>query len=98
MTSTSTTRPLFRCRSASFHSPTGECTLSEVDRFTSGPGDTLTADPDFEYYESNCVSDPVRMCEFEPIRDKILKTVDVVFQVRAGRRWISSLFEVVNRG
>ena len=92
-------RPLSAARSASFNSASGECTLSEVDRFTAGPGDTLSADPDFEYYESNCVSDPVRMCQFEPIRGKILKTVDVVFQVRFGT-WDGRIgvFQVVNRG
>ena len=35
-------------RSASFSAVTGECTLSEVDRFTAGLGDTLTADPNYE--------------------------------------------------
>ncbi|XP_043213472.1 uncharacterized protein LOC122377481 [Amphibalanus amphitrite] len=75
----------FPCRSASFRAASGECSLSELDRFSAGPGDSLVADPSADYYESNCVSDPVRICEFQPIPDKILKTVDVVFQEVASR-------------
>ncbi|XP_037089518.1 uncharacterized protein LOC119109871 [Pollicipes pollicipes] len=75
----------FPCRSASYSAASGECTLSEVDRFTIRQGEALTPDPQYEYFESNCVNDPVRMCEFEPKKGKILKTVDVVFQEVASR-------------
>ncbi|KAF0312834.1 hypothetical protein FJT64_016504 [Amphibalanus amphitrite] len=78
-------QPPAQLMSASFRAASGECSLSELDRFSAGPGDSLVADPNADYYESNCVSDPVRMCEFQPIPDKILKTVDVVFQEVASR-------------
>lgn len=52
--------------------------MSEQDRFTvSGSAEPFPAG---YYIESNCVNEPVNMCDFSQIKGKILKTVDAVIQ------------------
>ncbi len=65
-------------RSASYAERTGECLLSEVDRFSSAA--LLTAAPNSLYMESNCVEDMGRLCDFREVRGRILKTVDSVLE------------------
>ncbi|XP_067118423.1 uncharacterized protein [Centruroides vittatus] len=71
----------FLCRSANYDTLTGDCYTSDVDRHTvTGPGHFAATVPSMEYIESNCVDDPIRLCEFRKIPGKILKTVDAVYQ------------------
>lgn len=71
----------FECRSANFEPSTGDCALSDMDRH-SVVGDRyfVPSSETNEYLESNCVDDPIRLCEFRSVNGKILKTVDAVFQ------------------
>ena len=36
---------------------------------------------DDEYLENNCVDDPVKLCDFQLLENRIMKTVDSVYQV-----------------
>ena len=36
-----------------------------------------------EYLENNCVDDPVKLCDFQLLENRIMKTVDSVYQVRS---------------
>ena len=69
------------CRSATYNTVTGDCRISDMDRHTiAGTGDFLTS-PDDEFMENNCVDDPVRLCDFQLLENRIMKTVDSVYQV-----------------
>ena len=35
-----------------------------------------------QYLENNCVDDPVKLCDFQLLENRIMKTVDSVYQVR----------------
>ena len=49
---------------------------------------TLTQESvDSEYLENNCVDDPVKLCDFQLLENRIMKTVDSVYQVRTGLQW-----------
>lgn len=69
-------------RSASFITAEKECALSDMDRFSATARSAYTAGEGAEYFETNCVDDPVKMCDFQRTEGRILKTVDAVFQVR----------------
>lgn len=70
------------CRSATFVQETSECALSEMDRFTvsSLSGPVMETKAGTYYIESNCVNEPVKMCDFTEMKGRILKTVDAVVQ------------------
>ena len=34
-----------------------------------------------QYLENNCVDDPVKLCDFQLLENRIMKTVDSVYQV-----------------
>ena len=55
-----------------------------VNEFTifsfSGTGQFLASQDD-EFLENNCVDDPVRLCDFQLLENRIMKTVDSVYQV-----------------
>ena len=34
-----------------------------------------------EYLENNCVDDPVKLCDFQLLENRIMKTIDSVYQV-----------------
>ncbi|KAL7647956.1 UNVERIFIED_CONTAM: hypothetical protein RMT77_001572 [Armadillidium vulgare] len=70
----------FSCRSASYNNVTGVCATSDMDRHAAVGTKSFKKAPNVEYLESNCVDDPVRLCEFQKMEGKILKTVDSVFQ------------------
>ncbi|XP_034231459.1 uncharacterized protein LOC117639693 [Thrips palmi] len=70
----------FVCRSANFHHDSGDCSMSDMDRFTVSGMSSLTAEERVDYLESNCVSDPIKMCDFTEQPGRILKTVDSVHQ------------------
>jgi len=72
------------CRSATYNSKTGDCRISDMDRHTvSSTGDfELSAEgADDVYLENNCVDDPVKLCDFQLLENRIMKTVDSVYQV-----------------
>lgn len=54
--------------------------MSDMDRFTVSGMSSLTAEDRVDYLESNCVSDPIKMCDFTEQPGRILKTVDSVHQ------------------
>ena len=52
-----------------------------MDRHTIAGTGQFTASPDDEFMENNCVDDPVRLCDFQLLENRIMKTVDSVYQV-----------------
>lgn len=57
------------------------CWTSEMDRHTTaGLKNVFQEAEKIEYMESNYVDYPVRLCEFQKIYGRILKTVDAVYQ------------------
>ena len=68
-------------RSATYNTVTGDCRISDMDRHTiAGTGEFLASQDD-EFLENNCVDDPVRLCDFQLLENRIMKTVDSVYQV-----------------
>ena len=75
---------------------TGECRISDMDRHTVAgtTAFTVTFENQLfsptchsqeslgdEYLENNCVDDPVKLCDFQLLENRIMKTVDSVYQV-----------------
>ena len=60
---------------------TGDCRISDMDRHTIAGTGQFVASPDDEFMENNCVDDPVRLCDFQLLENRIMKTVDSVYQV-----------------
>ena len=53
-----------------------------MDRHTvSGIGGIFVESVSDEYLENNCADDPVKLCDFQLLENKIMKTVDSVYQV-----------------
>ena len=52
-----------------------------MDRFSVTARSAYATEPDADYFETNCVDDPVKMCDFYRNEGRILKTVDAVHQV-----------------
>ena len=52
-----------------------------MDRHTIAGTGEFVASPDDEFMENNCVDDPVRLCDFQLLENRIMKTVDSVYQV-----------------
>ena len=72
---------LISSRSASYSSTTGECRISDMDRHTVAGTSALQESLGDEYLENNCVDDPVKLCDFQLLENRIMKTVDSVYQV-----------------
>lgn len=53
-----------------------------MDRFSVTARSAYSTAADVDYFETNCVDDPVKMCDFQRTEGRILKTVDAVYQVR----------------
>jgi len=70
----------FPCRSATFSVATGECRISDMDRHTVAGTTAFTESLGDEYLENNCVDDPVKLCDFQLLENRIMKTVDSVYQ------------------
>ncbi|KAK8744725.1 hypothetical protein OTU49_000584 [Cherax quadricarinatus] len=70
----------FPCRSANFNNATGDCSISDMDRHTAVGTGAFRAAENSDFLENNCVDDPVRLCEFQKMESRILKTVDSVYQ------------------
>ena len=68
-------------RSATYNTVTGDCRISDMDRHTIAGTGEFVASPDDEFMENNCVDDPVRLCDFQLLENRIMKTVDSVYQV-----------------
>lgn len=67
-------------RSANFNNATGDCQISDMDRHTTVGTGAFKVAENSDFLENNCVDDPVRLCEFQRMEGRILKTVDSVFQ------------------
>ena len=52
-----------------------------MDRHTVASSGDFTESPDDQYLENNCVDDPVKLCDFQLLENRIMKTVDSVYQV-----------------
>ena len=69
-------------RSATYNPISGDCRTSDMDRHTvSGTGGVFIESIEDEYLENNCADDPVKLCDFQLLENKIMKTVDSVYQV-----------------
>ena len=69
-----------------------------MDRHTVAATGDFAESVDDEYLENNCVDDPVKLCDFQLLENRIMKTVDSVYQVIAlkeiylvckGKKWKS---------
>ena len=84
---------IFCSRSATYNTVTGDCRISDMDRHTiAGTGEFLASQDD-EFLENNCVDDPVRLCDFQLLENRIMKTVDSVYQVCCNIQSIKSTME-----
>ena len=72
---------MFHCRSATYNTATGDCRISDMDRHTVASSGDFTESQDDQYLENNCVDDPVKLCDFQLLENRIMKTVDSVYQV-----------------
>ena len=61
---------------------TGDCRISDMDRHTVAHNGDFVESPDDQYLENNCVDDPVKLCDFQLLENRIMKTVDSVYQVK----------------
>ena len=52
-----------------------------MDRHTVAGTGAFHETPGVEYLENNCVDDPVKLCDFQLLENRIMKTVDSVYQV-----------------
>ena len=68
-------------RSATYRASTGECQLSDMDRHTVAGTGAFQESVGQEYLENNCADDPVKLCDFQLLENRIMKTVDSVYQV-----------------
>ena len=76
----------FQCKSFNYDSASGSCSLSDMDRHSLPSGalkrrhyvessvDTI------DYGENNCVQEARGICDFKPVQNRILKTVDSIYQ------------------
>ena len=72
----------FFFRSATFNPSSGDCRISDMDRHTVAGTDSFTESAEGDMYlENNCVDDPVKLCDFQLLENRIMKTVDSVYQV-----------------
>lgn len=67
-------------RSANYNNATGDCATSDMDRHTAVGTGAFRPLENSDFLENNCVDDPVRLCEFQKMEGRILKTVDSVYQ------------------
>ena len=52
-----------------------------MDRHTVAGTEAFVESTEDEYLENNCVDDPVKLCDFQLLENRIMKTVDSVYQV-----------------
>lgn len=71
---------IFICRSTWWDPEKTECTMSDVDRYGLGILGKFQENETIDYMESQCVVEPNRMCEFRKIENRLLKTVDALYE------------------
>lgn len=76
----------FQCKSFNYDSASGSCQLSDMDRhslpsammrrrhYVESTIDTI------DYGENNCIQEARGICDFKPLQNRILKTVDSIYQ------------------
>lgn len=76
----------FQCKSFNYDSASGSCQLSDMDRhslpsammrkrhYVESQIDTI------DYGENNCIQEARGICDFKPLQNRILKTVDSIYQ------------------
>lgn len=76
----------FQCKSFNYDSASGNCQLSDMDRH-SLPSAALrrrhyveSSLDTIDYGENNCVQEARGICDFKPLNNRILKTVDSIYQ------------------
>ena len=52
-----------------------------MDRHTVAGTEAFAESTEDIYLENNCVDDPVKLCDFQLLENRIMKTVDSVYQV-----------------
>ncbi|KAI1292484.1 hypothetical protein HDE_06924 [Halotydeus destructor] len=78
----------FNCRSFNYDSKTGECALSDMDRHALSEPGRASGTKHFrsasvatvDYFESNCVIEPNKLCDFKALKGRIMKTVDSIYE------------------
>ena len=73
-------------RSAQYSRSTGECRLSAMDRQSMSGRPGFSPAEDVDYMEVNCLASASKLCLYEKVRGKILKTVDAVYQAIASEK------------
>lgn len=69
------------CRSAIWIEADNDCSLMDVDRHVLAGTTSFQPQPGIDYLERNCiVGEPRRLCIYDRVKGKILKTVDSVYQ------------------
>jgi len=76
----------FECRSAQYSRANGECRLAAMDRQSMAGRPGFAEADGVDYMEVNCVESPSKLCLYEKVRGKILKTVDAVYQAIASEQ------------
>lgn len=76
----------FQCKSFNYDSASGSCQLSDMDRH-SLPSAALrrrhyveSSVDTIDYGENNCIQEARGICDFKPLNNRILKTVDSIYQ------------------
>lgn len=76
----------FQCKSFNYDSASGSCALSDMDRH-SLPSSALrrrhyveSQVDSIDYGENNCIQEARGICDFKPVQNRILKTVDSIYQ------------------
>ena len=69
------------CSSATYSPSTNDCRISDMDRHTVAGTEAFAESTEDMYLENNCVDDPVKLCDFQLLENRIMKTVDSVYQV-----------------
>lgn len=77
---------LFHFRAATFSAENGDCRLFDQDRHTLAGKPVFAAQEGMDYLEINCdMGEPKKLCLYDRVEGKILKTVDSVYQAIATR-------------
>uniref|UniRef100_T1IWK2 Apple domain-containing protein n=1 Tax=Strigamia maritima TaxID=126957 RepID=T1IWK2_STRMM len=71
----------FSCHSANYNYKRRLCSLNDIDRFSlSQLAVLLSVRKDVDYLENHHTTDPGRLCEYQKLDGRIMKTVDAVYQ------------------
>lgn len=76
----------FQCKSFNYDSASGACQLSDMDRHSLASANQRrrhyveSAVDTIDYGENNCVQEARGICDFKPLQNRILKTVDSIYQ------------------